>query len=373
MDGLKGPMMSGTGFYIKREALYGTYMQKDKDPFQLKQSFGPSNEFIKWLNTGCKNNGIDREDLLDTRLREAKFLASCTYEKDSQWGQQASKSRGWTSIYCDPQRPAFLGSATTNLNDMLVQGTRWNSGLLDVCLSRFCPIVYGLSRMSILETMCYAYLSFQPFYCLPVWCLGTIPQLCLLNGIPIYPKVSSPWFVMFSLVFISLLVKYLWDVLYSGGTIQTWWREWRVWMIKSVTAYSYGSLYTVLKLLGLKEASFQPTNKVADEEQFRRYQMGVFDFQTSTMLLAPLVSLLIINMASFTWGIARVIVSSGWREMFGQIFLSCFILIVNYPFIEGMILRKDSGCIPPNVILLSAVFSLIFLCLGSIVLMYTMI
>ena len=30
MDGLQGPMLSGTGFYMKREALYGNLSQKGK-------------------------------------------------------------------------------------------------------------------------------------------------------------------------------------------------------------------------------------------------------------------------------------------------------------------------------------------------------
>lgn len=98
--------------------------------------------------------------------------------------------RGWRSVFCNPQKPAFLGNATTNLNDTLIQGTRWNSGLLEVFLSRFCPIFYGLGRMSLLDCMCYAYFSAQPLYGFPVWILAIVPQLCLLNGIPIYPKVN---------------------------------------------------------------------------------------------------------------------------------------------------------------------------------------
>lgn len=98
---------------------------------------------------------------------------------------------GWKSIFCNPPRPAFLGTATTKLNDTLLQGSRWNCGALQVTFSRFCPLIYGLkSRMSLLQRMCYVYLSLQPFYFFPMWCLATIPQLCFLYGIPLYPKVS---------------------------------------------------------------------------------------------------------------------------------------------------------------------------------------
>ena len=38
---------------------------------------------------------------------------------------------GWTSVFCEPSRPQFLGSATTNLNGVLIQGPRWYSGLFE--------------------------------------------------------------------------------------------------------------------------------------------------------------------------------------------------------------------------------------------------
>ncbi|KAI9196272.1 hypothetical protein LWI28_022459 [Acer negundo] len=44
--------------------------------------------------------------------------------------------KGWNSVLCNPSRPAFLGTATTKLNDTLVQGTRWNCGLLEITLSK---------------------------------------------------------------------------------------------------------------------------------------------------------------------------------------------------------------------------------------------
>lgn len=108
--------------------------------------------------------------------------------------------RGWTSVYCNPSKPQFLGSGVTNMNDMLVQGTRWSSGLFDVAISKFSPLIYGPLRMSILESFCYAYLAYFPLYFISVWCFGIIPQLCLLNGIPLYPKVTIEY-AFFSIPF----------------------------------------------------------------------------------------------------------------------------------------------------------------------------
>lgn len=98
--------------------------------------------------------------------------------------------KGWKSVFCNPSRSAFLGSATSSLNDTLVQGTRWNCGLLEVTFSKCSPPLYGLSRMPLLQTMCYSYYALQPFYSLPSWCLAIVPHLCLINGISLYPKLT---------------------------------------------------------------------------------------------------------------------------------------------------------------------------------------
>ncbi|MED6140620.1 hypothetical protein PIB30_095005, partial [Stylosanthes scabra] len=51
---------------------------------------------------------------------------------------------GWNSNFCDPPQPQLLRNSTINLNELLIQGTRCGSGLLDIGSSRFCPLMYGL-------------------------------------------------------------------------------------------------------------------------------------------------------------------------------------------------------------------------------------
>ena len=77
-----------------------------------------------------------------SKLWQAGFLYASVVE-DYFTGFASLHCKGWNSVYCKPPRPQFLGSGITNLNDLLVQGTRWSSGLLDVALSKFCPLIYG--------------------------------------------------------------------------------------------------------------------------------------------------------------------------------------------------------------------------------------
>ncbi|XP_044498449.1 cellulose synthase-like protein G2 [Mangifera indica] len=388
LDGLQGPVLSGTNFYIKREALYGTSLQKGLDLIDLKNSFGQSNEFLKSLRTDHKPSIDYDSDISSSKfLQETRVLASCAYEENSKWGEEVGfmyyslvedyftgfkriHCNGWKSVYLDPPRPQFLGTSTTNLNDFLIQGTRWCSGLAQVLISKFNPLIYGLPRMSLLESMGYAELASFPIYFFPLWCLATIPQLCLLNGIPLYPEVSNPKFYIFLFIFLSALSKHLYEVLITGGSIRIWRNEQRIWMIKGVTSYFYGTLNAVMSTLGLAEAKFVPTNKADDSKQAKRYHMGIFDFQTSTVFLAPLVTLTILNILAFFWGLVRGISTGDWEKTFAQVLLSFYILIMGSAVIEGMIVRKDTGRIPPSVTGLSALFCVVFLFLGSIFLMY---
>ena len=115
--------------------------------------------------------------------------------------------KGWKTVLLNPPRPQFLGSSTTSLNDVLIQYTRWMTGLVEVALSKFCPLIYGPSRMSLLQSMCYAYFALVPLLqSFSLWCLATIPQLCLLNGISLYPKVNTlPFFFQKKNSFITFL------------------------------------------------------------------------------------------------------------------------------------------------------------------------
>ncbi|GLT42236.1 hypothetical protein SLA2020_162490 [Shorea laevis] len=387
LDGLRGPVLCGTNLYIKREALCGKLIPDGINLEEVKNTFGPSNEFIKSLVEEHKPNlMINDMNSSGTLKQEANVLASCAYEDQTQWGEKVGfryrsvaedyftgfmlHCKGWRSVYLSPSRPQFLGTGVTNLNDLLVQGTRWGSGVVEVGISRFCPLIYGPQQgLPLLQSMAYAELAIFPLlYCLSLWCFATIPQLCLLNGIPLYPEVSSPYFSVFLLTFRSGLFKHLHEVLMDGRAIQTWRNEQRTWMIKSVTAHLYGSLDAIMKKLGLREASFMPTSKIMHGEQLTIYKKGFIDFQASTMLISPLVTLAILNVVSLAGGIIRMMVVGDWRKMLGQVLLSCYILVINYAVIEGMLIRRDKGRIPSHVTLLSAIFPVMFLLVVSLIL-----
>ncbi|XP_021749406.1 cellulose synthase-like protein E1 [Chenopodium quinoa] len=390
MDGLQGPTLSGSNFYIKRKALFGDDINviHGNDIKELKAIFGPSNEFLKSLGKNCKPNAIkEKKQISSVFLQEAQSLASCSYEESTQWGKKIGfnyesvvedvmtsfmlQSKGWRSVYLNPSRPQFLGSATTNLDQALIQLSRWTAGLLQLGLSKYCPLFYSTSRMQIFQQMLYSSISFLSLEFLPVLCFAIVPPTCLFYEIPLYPKVSDPFFVAFAYVFISSQLKHLYEaIILSRGSISSWLNEQRISIIKDVTSYAYGTLECVMAKLGIREASFIPTNKVEDDDTTKWYQLGKYDFRTSYVFLVPIVTLVTLNLFCFVGGLARVIVARSWDALFGQVFFSLYVLIMSFPVIEGMLLRMDNASVPISATLISTSLSSIVLSLGCFIFLH---
>ncbi|KAG9144127.1 hypothetical protein Leryth_013769 [Lithospermum erythrorhizon] len=195
IDGHGGPLYVGSGCFHRRETLSGAKYSKEglakltrERPIKFKENIHE----------------------LEERL---KFLANCQFEENTEWGDEIGvkygcptedvisglsiQCRGWKSAYYNPEKMAFLGVAPTTLDQTLVQQKRWSEGDLQIFISKYSPVWYGVGRIKLGHIMAYC------IYCL--WspnCLATIyyciiPSLHLLKGIPLFPQISSLWFLPF--------------------------------------------------------------------------------------------------------------------------------------------------------------------------------
>ncbi|KAK4586165.1 hypothetical protein RGQ29_023387 [Quercus rubra] len=355
MDGLRGPLLSGTGFYLKRKALYGKPNQEDMFLYEPEKNFGTSSKFIYSLKGNNEQFVAKKDDSRDAILEESRLLANYAFEANTEWGKEARflydcllestftgyllHCKGWISVYLYPKRPCFLGCTTIDMKDGLVQLIKWSSNLVQFGLSKFSPLTYGVSRMSILQSMCYGYFTFSPLLSVALLLYGTVPQVCLLNGIPLYPKVSDPWFAVFVTLYTSCLFQHLYEVLSSDGSIMTWWNEQRIWMIRIISGSLFGVLDAIMKCLCKNKVNLSLTNKAVDKEKIEKYEKGKFNFEGAAMFMVPLLILVILNIVCFFCGLRRVVIEKSLEEMFGQVFLSFFILILSYPILEGMVTK----------------------------------
>ncbi|CAK7323342.1 unnamed protein product [Dovyalis caffra] len=360
LDANGGPLYIGTGCFHRREALSGR----------------------KYSNE-CK---VDWKKVNDTKVEEStgvleevcRVLASCTYEENSEWGKEMGlkygcpvedvitglsiQCRGWRSVYFIPEREGFLGLAPTTLLQTLIQHKRWSEGDFQILLSRHSPFLLGHKRIPLRLQLSYCnYLLWATswFGVLPYL---VVPPFCLLRGISLFPKVSSPWIQPFTYAIFANRAYDLVEFVWSGGTFQGWWNGQRMWVFKRTTSHLFGFSDAIRKLLGSTKSAFVITAKVADEDVSERYEKEMMEFGVSSPMFNILATLALLNMFSFFGGIKMVImnVESKVFDLLGmQIILCGLIFFISLPIYQGLFFRKDSGRMPNSVTYKSIIVSLL--------------
>ncbi|XP_045822494.1 cellulose synthase-like protein G1 [Trifolium pratense] len=362
MDGLRGPGLSGTGNYLNRSALlFGSPNQKDDYLVDAQNYFGESSSYIESLKAirgqqTIKNNILSKEEI----LREAQVVASSSYESNTKWGTEVGFSygillestitgyllhcRGWKSAYLYPKTPCFLGCAPTDIKEGMLQLVKWLSELCLLAVSKYSPFTYGFSRMSAIHNFTYCFMSISSIYAIGFILYGIVPQVCFFNGIPVFPKVTDPWFAVFAFLYIATQIQHLIEVISGDGSVSMWWDEQRIWILKSVTSL-FAMIEAVKKWLGLNKKKFNLSNKAADKDQekIKKYEQGRFDFQGAALYMSPMVVLLIVNTVCFFGGLWRLFNTRDFEDMFGQLFLVSYVMALSYPIFEGIITMKSKS------------------------------
>nr|DAD42356.1 TPA_asm: hypothetical protein HUJ06_000586 [Nelumbo nucifera] len=316
-------------------------------------------------------------------LKDAIHVISCGYEDKTDWGSEIGwiygsvtediltglkmRARGWRSIYCMPNPPAFKGSAPINLSDCLNQVFRWALGSVEILLSRHCPIWYGYSgRLKWLERFAYINTTIYSVTAIPLLSYCTLPVVCLLTGKFIIPQHSglkwisnfaSIWFIS---LFLSIFATGILEMRWGGVGIDEWWRNEQFWVIGGVSSHLFAAFQGLLKVLAGIDTNFTVTSKASDEEgDFAELYM----FKWTTLLIPP-TTLLIINLVGVVAGISYAINSGyqSWGPLFGKLFFAFWVIVHLYPFLKGLMGRQNRT---PTIvvmwsILLASIFSLLW-------------
>ncbi|KAL5169992.1 Cellulose synthase-like protein G1 [Glycine soja] len=358
MDGLRGPGLSGSGNYLSRSALiFPSPYEKDGYEHNAQNKFGNSTMYIESLKAIQGQQTYKTSISRNVILQEAEAVASCSYEIDTNWGNEARFSyvillestvtgyllhcRGWRSTYLYPKRPCFLGCAPTDFMEGMLQLVKWSSELFLLGISKYSPFTYGISRIPILHNFTFCYFTSTCQYIVALIVYGIIPQVCFLKGTPVFPKVTEPWFVVFAILYVSSQSQHLIEVLYGGGSLGTWWDEQRIWIVKSIVGGIFGSILAIKKRFGLNKAKFILSNKVVAKEKFEKYEQGKFEFEGAALFMSPLVGLLIVNILCFFGGLWRLFNVKDFEKMSGQLFLLGYLAALSYPIFEGIITMKS--------------------------------
>ncbi|KAG6420294.1 hypothetical protein SASPL_116818 [Salvia splendens] len=118
----------------------------------------------------------------------------------------------------------------------------------------------------------------------------------------------------------------------TGYRASTWITEERTWMIRCFTAYLYANVNTIMDKIGLRKASFLPTNKAVNDAAADLYQRGA---------------------------------GKGNGMMLIERLIPVFGMMLHLPLLQGMVVRKDKGRVPTNVSIVSLLLSSILMAYAS--------
>ncbi|THG11277.1 hypothetical protein TEA_018790 [Camellia sinensis var. sinensis] len=353
MDGLQGPSYVGTGCFFSRRVFFG----------------GPSSFLAPEIPELRPDHAVSKPIQAQQVLALAHQVADCKYENQTNWGSNLGfrygslvedyytgyrlQCEGWKSVFCHPNRAAFLGDVPINLNDVLSQTKRWCVGLLEVGFSKHSPVTFGSKAMGPLMGLCYAHYAFWPIWSIPITIYAFLPQLTLLNGISIFPKVSDIWFFLYIFLFIGSYGQDCLDYILAKGTFQRWWSDQRMWLVRGVTSYMFGLIEFISKYLGIATQGFNVTSKVVDNEQGKRYNQGTFEFGVESPMFMSLAVAAIINLTAFVGGLIGVLRGKNSEGLFGQLLITGFVVLNCCPVYEAMVLRTDKGRMPTKTTIIS--------------------
>ncbi|XP_058101482.1 cellulose synthase A catalytic subunit 4 [UDP-forming] [Magnolia sinica] len=388
----------GAGFYNKKKKMTN-YSKKGSSPvFDLEEieeglegyeeleksslmsqknfekRFGQSPVFI--TSTLMEEGGLPQGTNPASLIKEAIHVISCGYEEKTEWGKEIGwiygsvtediltgfkmHCRGWKSVYCMPDLPAFKGSAPINLSDRLHQVLRWALGSVEIFLSRHCPLWYGYGgNLKWLERLAYTNTIVYPFTSIPLLAYCTIPAVCLLTGKFIIPTLTNLASIWFMALFLSIIATGILELRWSGVSIQDWWRNEQFWVIGGVSAHLFAVFQGLLKVLAGVDTNFTVTSKTADDTEFG----DLYLFKWTTLLIPP-TTLIILNMVGVVAGVSDAINNGygSWGPLFGKLFFAFWVIVHLYPFLKGLMGRQNRT---PTIvvlwsILLASIFSLVW-------------
>ncbi|KAL5573383.1 hypothetical protein UlMin_022980 [Ulmus minor] len=371
--GLQGAFYAGTGCFHRRQVLYGlspddieigqadsTNLNEKLSDSELVKSFGKSKDFKKAAANALKGMNLScRESVL--KFDEAAFeVAGCGYEYGTSWGSKVGwiygattedihtglviHKKGWRSVQCTPEPPAFLGCAATSGPSSMTQQKRWATGLLEILFSKNFPIFLTLfEKLQFRQCLAYLWLFSWGLRSIFELCYAALPAYCIITNSHFLPKVEERAFYVPASFFAIYNIYTLSEYFSTGQSIRAWWNNQRMERIKTMGPWLLGLLSVILKLLGISETVFEVTKKdqssssdggkdndQADAGRFTFDESPVFVVLT-TILLVQLIAL-----ALGLLGLSSPAHQDGEGFGFLEICCSVWLVLCFWPLLKGL-------------------------------------
>ncbi|XP_007049091.2 PREDICTED: cellulose synthase-like protein B4 [Theobroma cacao] len=388
--GIQGPCYSGTGCFHRRKVIYGLWPDDSEnqgrnhtsidgkltDNEPLKE-FGKSKEFSESVTyaligkKGFSNN-------ISGSLEAAFQVSRCGYEFGTSWGTKVGwiygsmtedvitgltiHKKGWKSTFPMPNPPAFLGCAPSGGPAAMTQQKRWATGLLEILVSDKSPIFATLTdRLQFRMFLAYFWILSWGLGSIPELCYAALPAYCIIANSHFLPKVQDPAILIPLAIFVIYNLLTLREYLKTGISIRAWWNNMRMGRINAASAYLFGTLSVVLKLLGLSDTVFEVTQKDQSSDGDQTNDTTNFTFDASpifvpgtTLMLVHLTALLALSLK-----LRPLVHDVGHVVGLGEVLCSIWVVLCFLPFLKGLFRTGKYG-IPSSTIFKSTSLALVF-------------
>lgn len=392
MGGIQGPAYGGTGCFHRRKVIYGaspcptniegissdTFVGNQQED-ALTVKFGYSEELLKSVSKTLVglSESMNCPTNISRSLHVAIQVASCSCEDNTIWGDEIGwvygsctedvltgigiHKRGWRSVYCSPDPPAFLGSAPSGGPAVMTQQKRWATGLLEIILGNKSPIIGTLkANLSFRQCLAYLYINLWGLRSIPELCYAILPAYCLLTNTSLMPKVYETAAIIPTSLLAIYSVYTLAEYLTCGQSVKSWWNNQRMMRITTSNAFLFGVLSVILKLVGMSDTVFEITRKDQGDGGTEA-QPGRFTFDDAPVFVpgTTLVLLHITGLVMWFSGL-QTQVHSGNECGISEIVCSALVLLSFLPFVKGLY-RKGIYGIPSSTIWKSVALVALFI------------
>ncbi|KAK1353596.1 Cellulose synthase-like protein H1 [Heracleum sosnowskyi] len=387
LAGIQGPVYAGTNCFHRRKVIYGlspvhkalSGKLTDED---LERRFGKLNEFkesavqILSASPHSQNQGG-----LISSLDAANLVAGCAYEHGTCWGTEVGwkygsatediltglgiQEKGWRSIFCTPEPPAFLGCAPSCGPSTMIQTKRWATGLLEILFSFKSPIIstiYG--NLQFRQCLAYMWILIWGLRSIPELVYALLPAYCIISRSHFLPKVNEPAILVPVTIFVIYNLYTLSEYLRVGLSSRAWWNNQRMARINCTSSWLFACFSIILKLIGLSETVFEVTQKNQatddDGDDQKNINSGKFTFNESPIFI-PGTTILLVNLTALAVGVVGFRHNNFDESEVGVAEMICCLCVVLYfsIFFKGLFGKGKYG-IPSATIFKSGVLALGF-------------
>ncbi|KAL1345679.1 hypothetical protein HN51_019398 [Arachis hypogaea] len=385
--GLQGIIYAGTNCFHRRKVIYGKSPDLDiqngnKDHVFINgilsekektKTFGNSKGFVKSAASALEQKTfVSNDNSIHLDHEEVNKVSSCEYEYNTAWGKQVGwiygstsedvltglrfHTKGWRSEFCTTDPIAFRGCSPQDSIGQMAQHKRWSSGLLEIFLSKHCPIFGTLfGKLQLRECLAYIWITTWALRSVPEICYALLPAYCIITNSTFLPNQGAGLWIPATLVLIYNVSTLLEQVL-SGLSIRTWWNNQRMARITTMNSCSFGFLAIILKQLRISDTVFEITKK-EEPSSSDDGNSGRFTFNESPIFL-PGITILLVQLTALVinFSIRR---GSNTHYGFGEVFCSAYVVLCYLPFLKGLFGRGKYG-IPLSTICKSTLLAFLF-------------